>query len=286
MPKPVPNDNLTSALVAPVVAAVANATAASETVTAVSLGTDSRSAALPHDEHAASGPGWAGTAWSAVEFGILVAVAYFFVRLWMRGELRRTVTRWKDLAVAATAWRSLRSRRRSGSTTTTSSSSSISDFADASTVELAPMASSGGGGPMLLGLAPGEASLLAPADIAALLSHLPSRCHGKDWRLLYSTSQHGYSLPTLLNRARGNGPTLLLCLTSDGHVVGGFASRDWSGNDYLGSTIQYSFPSLMAASRASSSGGKVDTSRFFGSEWSGREPPLATGSPSSLSSSP
>jgi hypothetical protein len=97
----------------------------------------------------------------------------------------------------------------------------------------ASWAEDGKRGPSLLSLAPGEQSLLSSSDIRELLSHLPSRCHGRDLALLFSTSRDGYSLATLLARAKGRGPTVLVVMDDEKHVFGGFASRDWSGSDLV-----------------------------------------------------
>lgn len=122
-------------------------------------------------------------------------------------------------------------------------------------VELAPL---GGGGfgaggqaaPALVGLAPGETPLLSAADVAELTRQLPSRCVGKVWKLLFSTSQHGYALSTLYSRSRGHGPTVLVVLDDASHVFGAFASRDWSGNDLASSTLQFSLSTLARAGAA------------------------------------
>jgi len=121
-------------------------------------------------------------------------------------------------------------------------------------IEMAAVAPSGYDLP-LVGLAPGETNLLSPRDFRELLKYLPPRCAGKTWRLLFSTSQHGYSLATLYSRVRGHGPTMLLVLDDRGCVFGGFASRDWSGNDLVSSAIRFSF----------GGSGSAPTSSYFGS---------------------
>jgi hypothetical protein len=95
-------------------------------------------------------------------------------------------------------------------------------------------------------------------NIRSLIQHLPSRVIGKDWQLLFSTLQHGYNLHSLLHRVKNHGPTLLVAMDDQSHVFGGFASRDWSGNDLVTSSMPYS--SGKFASRSTS-----NTASYFGS---------------------
>lgn len=122
----------------------------------------------------------------------------------------------------------------------------------------------------LRGLADGEVSLLSPVDAARLVTHLPSRCVGKELTLVFSTQQHGYSLATLLRRARGAGPTLLVVMDDAGGVCGGFAARDWGGDDLVTALV----PSLPLFFRATGRTGHTPTpsaaaggapGRYFGS---------------------
>jgi hypothetical protein len=78
--------------------------------------------------------------------------------------------------------------------------------------------------------------------------HLPSRCVGRDWQLLFSTDRDGYSLTTLYSRARGRGPTVVTVMDDKSHVMCGFASRDWSGSDLVTSTTGFSTLSRAASS--------------------------------------
>ena len=87
--------------------------------------------------------------------------------------------------------------------------------------------------PSLVGLDPDVSPLLSPSDIRALYAHLPSRCQGKDWSLLFSTDRDGYNLYTLYARVQHQGPSLVLVQTDTGALVAGFASRDWSGSDVI-----------------------------------------------------
>ena len=94
--------------------------------------------------------------------------------------------------------------------------------------------------PQIFGLSPGESPLLSADDIRRICQHLPSRCIGKSWQLLFSTDQHGYSLQTLYSRVRHRGPSLVVVMDDASHVMAGFASRDFSGsndsNAYLSSS--------------------------------------------------
>lgn len=123
--------------------------------------------------------------------------------------------------------------------------------------------------PVLVGLGAGETALLSSADVRELMRHLPSRCHGKALKLLFSTSQNGYSLATLLNRCRGHGPTLLVVMDEASQVFGGFASRDWSGNDLASSTVQFSLGRGSSSTSVGAGSGSASlftrTSSYFGS---------------------
>jgi hypothetical protein len=119
----------------------------------------------------------------------------------------------------------------------------------------------------MVGLAVGETALLTAADVRELARNLPSRCVGKSWKLLFSTSQHGYSLATLYNRTRGMGPTVLVVMDEQSHIFGGFASRDWSGSDISSSSMQqFAFSSLTRAGQAAaaSATGAGRTTQYFG----------------------
>ena len=74
--------------------------------------------------------------------------------------------------------------------------------------------------------------LLSARDLRALLPQLPSKCVGRDMRLLFSTQRDGYSLSTLYARARDAGPTLLVVLDDSSAVFGAFAPADWAGDDF------------------------------------------------------
>jgi len=55
---------------------------------------------------------------------------------------------------------------------------------------------------------------------------MPTEASGAQevWELLYSSNQHGQSYHSLLMRAAGRGPALVIVRDKQGHVFGGFAS--------------------------------------------------------------
>lgn len=108
--------------------------------------------------------------------------------------------------------------------------------------------------PALLGVDPDSAPLLTPAEVGALSGHLPQRCGGKDWVLLFSTDRDGYALQTLYARAQHVGPTMVVVQSERGDVVAGFASRDWSGTDVLSATGMAARVANAAAAAFSSPG--------------------------------
>jgi hypothetical protein len=64
---------------------------------------------------------------------------------------------------------------------------------------------------------------------------LPVYHRGYDWKLLYSLSQHGCSLHTLLTKVRDQSPTILVVETARGDVFGGFSTVPWrSSASYYG----------------------------------------------------
>lgn len=64
---------------------------------------------------------------------------------------------------------------------------------------------------------------------------LPAYHRGYDWKLLYSLSQHGCSLHSLLTNVRDQSPTILVVETSRGDVFGGFSTVAWrSSASYYG----------------------------------------------------
>ena len=82
---------------------------------------------------------------------------------------------------------------------------------------------------------PGTSTLISPTDAQALAAHLPPRCQGVPWNLLFSTARDGCSLATLYTRVRGKGPVLVTVLDEGGVVHVGFASVDLSLADRVAS---------------------------------------------------
>lgn len=78
-----------------------------------------------------------------------------------------------------------------------------------------------------------KATLLMPSNILTLdmvdqlQRALPIVSRGNAWSLLYSTSQHGASLHTLLTLVKRQQPTLLILSTNTGRVFGGYATESW-----------------------------------------------------------
>ena len=68
----------------------------------------------------------------------------------------------------------------------------------------------------------GDTEILSEELVARLSDNLPARLIGNDWRLIYSTSTHGFSLSSLYRRCSTstNGPTLL-CVQDTNRVVFG-----------------------------------------------------------------
>ena len=74
-------------------------------------------------------------------------------------------------------------------------------------------------------------SLLSVEHIRAIVNAMPNRLQATDWKLMYSSELHGYSLQTLYTRARKlKGPSVLVVKDTDGHIFGGFASHTWRKN--------------------------------------------------------
>eukprot|EP00941_MAST-03F_sp_MAST-3F-sp1_P002381 g2381.t1 len=73
--------------------------------------------------------------------------------------------------------------------------------------------------------ASGGGSLLSDAKLKELVKHLPQRLRIRDWRLLYSSEVHGYSLASLYQRAQQqNCPSILIASDENGSVFGAFSS--------------------------------------------------------------
>ena len=62
----------------------------------------------------------------------------------------------------------------------------------------------------------------------------------KEWKLLFSSLQHGESFTTLCSRIINKGPSLLIVRDKSGHVFGGFASQSWNYKSQFFGNIIYS----------------------------------------------
>jgi hypothetical protein len=60
-----------------------------------------------------------------------------------------------------------------------------------------------------------------------LLPRLPRAQRDQPWRCLFSSAEHGSSITTLLARAHGRGPTVVLVRDRQQHVFGAFAAEPW-----------------------------------------------------------
>ena len=60
-----------------------------------------------------------------------------------------------------------------------------------------------------------------------LLPLLPPTLRHKRWKLLFTTEDHGCSIKSLLNRAHGCGPTVVLVRDKQRHTFGAFAAAAW-----------------------------------------------------------
>lgn len=69
--------------------------------------------------------------------------------------------------------------------------------------------------------------VLAYEHRVELLPLLPATLRHRQWKLLYSVADHGCSIRTLLGRASGCGPTIVLVRDARRHVFGAFAAEAW-----------------------------------------------------------
>lgn len=80
--------------------------------------------------------------------------------------------------------------------------------------------------------------LLTYSTILMLNDNLQAQLRSQ-WKLLFSSLQHGESFTTLCSRIINKGPSLLIVRDKKGHVFGGFASQSWNyksqffGNNYF-----------------------------------------------------
>lgn len=70
-------------------------------------------------------------------------------------------------------------------------------------------------------------ALLADGDIQAITASLPPLHQGAPWALAYSTARDGTSLHTLLRKAAGAAPSLLVVKDRSGGVFGAYCTEQW-----------------------------------------------------------
>merc|ERR1711862_205063 len=71
--------------------------------------------------------------------------------------------------------------------------------------------------------------ILSSKEVACISEYLPWSLADCRWHRLFATSRDGASFSTFMRRVRGHGQTVIVARTTDGRVVGGFASEMWSG---------------------------------------------------------
>jgi len=69
--------------------------------------------------------------------------------------------------------------------------------------------------------------LLTPDRLAKLHADLPRKLKSRKMNLLFSTSEHGFSLNTLFRQLKDMGPNIIVLEDDKGCVFGGFASDFW-----------------------------------------------------------
>jgi len=111
----------------------------------------------------------------------------------------------------------------------------------------------------------GDTEILDTELVRSLAENLPSRLIGSDWRLIYSTSSHGFSLSSFYRRCSTStsGPTLLCIKDIDDNIFGALVSAPISISEHFYGTGE-SF--LFTASP-----------RFRMFKWSGENPHFARG---------
>lgn len=70
-------------------------------------------------------------------------------------------------------------------------------------------------------------NLMEEGQIAALLQHIPLRHRQSTWNLVYSTQRDGISMQTLLRKAKGKSPTVLVVRDMGRAVFGAYCSEPW-----------------------------------------------------------
>jgi len=111
----------------------------------------------------------------------------------------------------------------------------------------------------------GETEILDTDLVRSLSENLPSRLVGSDWRLIYSTSSHGFSLSSFYRRCSTstNGPTLLCIRDIEDNIFGALVSSPIViSESFYGTGETFLFTS---------------TPRFRMFKWSGENPHFARG---------
>lgn len=73
-------------------------------------------------------------------------------------------------------------------------------------------------------------SIIIEEHIDKIVRELPSRCMGKNWKILFHTAIDGYSLSTLLikcKKLKRNDPLLMFVMDDKKHVFGAFLPQPW-----------------------------------------------------------
>ncbi|XP_056331786.1 nuclear receptor coactivator 7 isoform X1 [Danio aesculapii] len=90
-----------------------------------------------------------------------------------------------------------------------------------------------------------HSQILKELHLEQLMSHIPARAQGNQWKLVYSTAEHGTSLRTLYRQmAELDRPVLMVIRDTDGQVFGAFSSDPFRVSSYCygtGETFLYSF---------------------------------------------
>mmetsp|Transcript_58811 Transcript_58811/g.80263 ORF Transcript_58811/g.80263 Transcript_58811/m.80263 type:complete len:340 (+) Transcript_58811:70-1089(+) len=73
----------------------------------------------------------------------------------------------------------------------------------------------------------GESEILNDDLVRHLESILPVSTQGYQWKLLYSTTQHGAQMGTFYHRARKEQRSLMIIQTLDREIFGGFTTTSW-----------------------------------------------------------
>ena len=64
-------------------------------------------------------------------------------------------------------------------------------------------------------------------------------CGDYKWKLIYRTSEHGYTAKTFHEYCDDKGPTLVVIKSSEGWIFGGYTTQSWSGRCIYYELIQY-----------------------------------------------